>query len=257
MNKTELINYLLLNSKKTLNTISTEIGVNRSNLYLWQKGKTKPTNANINNLAHFLGFDLKWNDKDDIEIINNAEDRKTINIIKDIDNNVLIRTQQEAIELQREKIFQLKQELNNLKKLNDNRKEWNSHKSTFNLYTSLKFNQYIDKNNIADNFIQSSKRIIEGNTSSLGYSNKELTAMSAKEFMMLYHPDSIKDGIKTMELLTENSNTIISLSGIRLLKSKDGKWVTYNCKMFWERELSDSLNWLLNAYYTELITSNT
>ena len=107
MNKTELINYLLLNSKKTLNTISTEIGVNRSNLYLWQKGKTKPTNANINNLAHFLGFDLKWNDKDDIEIINNAEDRKTINIIKDIDNNVLIRTQQETIELQREKIFQL------------------------------------------------------------------------------------------------------------------------------------------------------
>ena len=107
--------------------------------------------------------------------------------------------------------------------MKNNRDDWNSNKCTFNLYTSLKFNDHIDKNNIADNFTQSSKRTIEGNTSSLGYSNKELTEMSSKEFMMLYHPDSIKDGIKTMELLSENSNTIISLSGIRLLKSKNGK----------------------------------
>ena len=256
MNKTELINYLLLNSKKNLNDISAEIGVNRSNLYLWQKGKTKPTNSNINNLAHYLGVDLKWLDKDNIEIDINPEDRKIINIKSD-NQSLLIKTQQENIKLQQEKISQLENELNSLKFFKKNRDDWNSNKCTFNLYTSLKFNDYIDKNNIADNFTQSSKRTIEGNTSSLGYSNKELTGMSAKEFMMLYHPDSIKDGIKTMELLTENSNTIISLSGIRLLKSKDGKWVTYNCKMFWERELSDSLNWLLNAYYTELITSNT
>ena len=60
-----------------------------------------------------------------------------------------------------------------------------------------------------------------------------------------------------MELLSENSNTIISLSGIRLLQSKNGKRVTYNCKMFWERESSDRLNWLLNTYYTELKISNT
>ena len=91
----------------------------------------------------------------------------------------------------------------------------------------------------------------------MGYSNNELTDMSAKDFMMLYHPDSIKDGIKTMELLSENSNTIVSLSGIRLLKSKNGNWVTYNCKMFWERDHSDINIWHLNAYYTELETSNT
>ena len=255
MNKTELINYLLLNSKKNLNDISAEIGVNRSNLYLWQKGKTKPTNSNINNLAHYLGVDLKWLDKDNIEIDINPEDRKIINIKSD-NKSLLIKTQQENIKLQQEKISQLENELNSLKFLKNNRDDWNSNKCTFNLYTSLKFNDHIDKNNIADNFTQSSKRTIEGNTSSLGYSNKELTEMSSKEFMMLYHPDSIKDGIKTMELLSENSNTIISLSGIRLLKSKNGKWITYNCKMFFERESSDRLNWILNAYYTELKTSN-
>ena len=147
--------------------------------------------------------------------------------------------------------------LKNVKKMHSIRAEWNSYKCTFNLYTSLRFKKYIDKNNIAENFTQSTKRTIEGNTISLGYSNKKLTDMSAKEFMNLYHPDSIKDGIKTMELLSENSNTIVSLSGIRLLKSKNGNWVTYNCKMFWERDNSDRNIWHLNAYYTELETSNT
>lgn len=111
MNKTELINYLLLNSKKNMNDISAEIGVNRSNLYLWQKGKTKPTNANINNLAHFLGVDLKWNDKDNIEIEKYAEDRKSFNIQNNIDNHLLVKTQNETIKLQREKISQLEKSI--------------------------------------------------------------------------------------------------------------------------------------------------
>jgi len=111
VNKTELINYLLLNSKKNLNDISEKIGVNRSNLYLWQKGKTKPTNANINNLAHFLGVDLKWNDKDNIEIEKYGEDRKTINIQNNSNNALLIKTQKETIDLQREKISQLEKSI--------------------------------------------------------------------------------------------------------------------------------------------------
>jgi len=256
MNKTELINFLLLNSKKNLNDISSEIGVNRSNLYLWQKGKTKPTNANINNLADFLGVDLEWLDKDNVEVKNFTDDRKIINLKTNVDA-LLVKTQKETIKLQREKISQLEKEVKKYKYSNKAKNKSHSNACTFNLYTSLQFKEKIDKNNITDNFIQSSERIIEGNTSSLGYSNRELSTMSAKDFMLLYHPDSIQDGLKTMELLSENSNSIISLSGVRLLKSKNGDWVTFNCKMYWERHNIDQFTWWLNAFYTELKLINT
>ena len=58
--------------------------------------------------------------------------------------------------------------------------------------------------------------------------------MSPKEFNNLYHPESINDGFKIIRLLsgTTNSNSTISLDGVSILKSKNQKWITFNCKMF-------------------------
>ena len=39
MNRQELVNYILLNSKYSIDEISSKIDVDRSNLYLWKKVK--------------------------------------------------------------------------------------------------------------------------------------------------------------------------------------------------------------------------
>ena len=88
---------------------------------------------------------------------------------------------------------------------------------------------------------QSVERKVEGNTKCLGYSIKELEHMSPKEFNDLYHPESINDGFKIISLLsgTTNSNSTISLDGVSILKSKNQKWITFNCKMLWERDFKN------------------
>ena len=78
--------------------------------------------------------------------------------------------------------------------------------------------------------------------------------IASKKFNSLYHPESINDGFKIISLLsgTTNSNSTISLDGVSILKSKNQKWITFNCKMLWERDFKNPNNWISNAYYTEL-----
>jgi len=247
MNKTQLVKHLLLNSDISLNDIATKVGVNRSNLYLWKNGKTKPTISNINNLANIFNVKLKWYKEDKVEIIEN-------NTIDDQKLDYIPKAQEKIISLQSEKITNLEKTIKRLeKKLSHGSKNLQNNR-TFNLYTSIKFKNKINADNPTENFQQSSKRTVEGNFKSLGYSKRELEKMPAQDFLKLYHPDSIKDGIKTMKILAENSNSIMSLEGIRMLKSKTGNWIVFNCKMYWERDPKNPLTWLLNAYYTELTT---
>lgn len=101
---------------------------------------------------------------------------------------------------------------------------------------------------------QSVERKVQGNTSCLGYSIKDLEQMFPSEFNNLYHPESINDGFKIVSLLsgTANSKSTIRLDGFSILKSKNHKWITFNCKMLWERDFKNPNNWISNAYYTEL-----
>ena len=46
--------------------------------------------------------------------------------------------------------------------------------------------------------------------------------------------------------------TQISLDGVSILKSKNQKWITFNCKMLWERDFKNPNNWISNTYYSEL-----
>ena len=67
MNRQELVNYILLNSKYTIDEISSKIDVDRSNLYLWKKGKSKPKVGNINKMAAITGHEIKWLNEDEID----------------------------------------------------------------------------------------------------------------------------------------------------------------------------------------------
>ena len=82
--------------------------------------------------------------------------------------------------------------------------------------------------------------------------------MSPTEFNALYHPESINDGSRIISLLSENtsSNSTISIEGVSILKSKNQKWITLNCKMLWERDFKNPNNWISNAYYTEIEPTN-
>ena len=68
MNRQELVNYILLNSKYSIDEISSRIDVDRSNLYLWKKGKSKPKVGNINKMAAITGHEIKWLNEDEIEV---------------------------------------------------------------------------------------------------------------------------------------------------------------------------------------------
>ena len=68
MNRQELVNYILLNSKYSIDEISSKIDVDRSNLYLWKKGKSKPKVGNINKMAAITGHEIKWLNEDEIEV---------------------------------------------------------------------------------------------------------------------------------------------------------------------------------------------
>ena len=78
--------------------------------------------------------------------------------------------------------------------------------------------------------------------------------MSPKSLIIYIILKVLMMGLKSLAFLsgTTNSNSTISLDGVSILKSKNQKWITFNCKMLWERDFKNPNNWISNAYYTEL-----
>lgn len=257
MNRKELVNYILLNSKYSIDEISTKIKVDRSNLYLWKKGKSKPKVDNINKMAAITGHDIKWLNEDEIEILF-SEKKKDLKNIKRNVNADIISLQSDNIYLLKEKVKMLEDELQTLKLEPSNKNNWKINFSTFNIFSFIKFKNRKDYDKPGYDIQHSTKRKVEGNTTCLGYDSKHLERMSPREFNNLYHPESINDGSKIISLLSENtsSNSTISIEGVSILKSKNQKWITLNCKMLWERDFKNPNNWISNAYYTEIEPTN-
>tara|TARA_Y100001935_G_scaffold254277_1_gene262797 strand:- start:748 stop:1521 length:774 start_codon:yes stop_codon:yes gene_type:complete len=253
MNRQELVNYILLNSKYSIDEISSKIDVDRSNLYLWKKGKSKPKVGNINKMAAITGHEIKWLNEDEIEV-KSISRKELMSDNNNSNSKEMISLQSENIRLLREKVQFLEDEIHNLKTQNTNDNNWKTNLSTFNIQSFITFKNKKDFEQPGYDIHQSVERKVEGNTKCLGYSTKELEQMSPKEFNNLYHPESINDGFKIISLLsgTTNSNSTISLDGVSILKSKNQKWITFNCKMLWERDFKNPNNWISNAYYTEL-----
>ena len=257
MNIRELVNYILLNSKYSIGEISNKIKVDRSNIYLWKKGKSKPKVENINKMAAITGHDIKWLNEDEIEILF-SEKKKDLENIKSNVNADIISLQSHNIYLLKEKVKMLEDELQTLKLEPSNKNNWKINFSTFNIFSFIKFKNRKDYDKPGYDIQHSTKRKVEGNTTCLGYDSKHLEQMSPREFNNLYHPESINDGSKIISLLSENtsSNSTISIEGVSILKSKNHKWITLNCKMLWERDFKNPNNWISNAYYTEIEPTN-
>ena len=109
MNRNELINYIILNSKISLEDIAQNIGVNRSNIYLWRTNKTTPKIEYVNKMANLAGITLKWINQDEI-IIDNI-DSDNVEMKNDSSKDKIISLQDESIKLKKEKIEALERQL--------------------------------------------------------------------------------------------------------------------------------------------------
>ena len=66
--------------------------------------------------------------------------------------------------------------------------------------------------------------------------DENLKKNSEKKLLELYHPNSLNDGVyNTMLSLSDNSNEMLSVKGLRMLKSKKGAYITFDCKAYFER----------------------
>ena len=49
--------------------------------------------------------------------------------------------------------------------------------------------------------------------------------------------------------LSDDSNNVLSVNGLRLLKSKKGDFKPFNCKAYFERDADDHSIWQMSVYY--------
>ena len=119
MNRNELINYIILNSKISLEDIAQNIGVNRSNIYLWRTNKTTPKVEYVNKMADLAGIALDWINQNNIRIIDNT-DSDNAEMKDDNSKDKIISLQDETIKLQKEKISVLEQKLSNRESTSSN-----------------------------------------------------------------------------------------------------------------------------------------
>ncbi len=88
-----------------------------------------------------------------------------------------------------------------------------------------------------------SENIVSGNTSMTGYTENELSIMSAQKWLNLYHPDSKKDIIRQSEVHHESDLEHNTYNQI-LWKAKDGVYKMYNIEVSFLRKEG-----LLRSYY--------
>ena len=251
MTRYELINFIILNSKMSLEEISQNIGVNRSNIYLWRKGKSKPKTEHINKLCEISNIDITWINKDNIEL-NNKVLASTMSNDKKQEDKKIIQLQDETIKLLKEKIDWLEKK-NKSKKSLEVPNEEKTTSCNFQIFSEIKINQKVIKSDISSSFRQLKERKVTGNTSCLGFTNKEIEKMSEKKLLELYHPNSLNDGVyNTMLSLSDNSNEMLSVKGLRMLKSKKGAYITFDCKAYFERNENDNSVWKISVYYDEI-----
>ena len=69
MDRNDIAIHLIDKSSLTIKEICNEIDIHRSNIKFWRDGVTSPKKSTINKLADFLNVQIKWNNANDVEII--------------------------------------------------------------------------------------------------------------------------------------------------------------------------------------------
>ena len=221
MNRNELINHIILNSKISLGKIAKSIGVNRSNIYLWRREKTRPKIKYVNKIAELAGVKLDWVDINNVKIIKDNE----LNVTPEksgIEKSKLISLQDKTIKLQIEKIELLEKELKK--------------------QSSLIRPAYHFK--IKGGYIQETNTWydakITGDISMLGFSRDELNSMLKKEnnnpneWFNRYHPDSF-ESLKTAIWEKTNSDYFHINWNHMMWKNKHNQYLCFNIDMFYDK----------------------
>ena len=221
MNRNELINYIILNSKISLEDIAQIIGVNRSNIYLWRTNKTTPKIEYVNKMANLAGITLKWINQNEIIIENTDSDYTEMK--NDNSKDKIISLQDETIKLQKEKIEELERKLNS-KSSNKN--------PAYHFEIRGKYIQKTDRWHDAK---------ISGDISMLGFSQVEIENILKMEngnpegWINRYHPDSYErlHGINWQN--TKSDYQHISWKHM-MWKNKNGQYLCFNIQMHYDRK---------------------
>ena len=219
MNRNELINYIILNSKVSLEDIAQNIGVNRSNIYLWRTNKTTPKIEHVNKMANLAGITLKWINQDEI-IISNTDSDDT-GMKNDSNQDKIISLQDETIKLQKEKIESLERKLNNKISIKNP------------AYHFEIRGKYIQK---TDTWYDAK---ISGDISMLGFSKDEINDILKMEnnnpegWINRYHPDSYKRLHDINWQNTKSDYHHISWKHM-MWKNKNGQYLCFNIEMHYD-----------------------
>lgn len=219
MNRNELINYIILNSKVSLEDIAQNIGVNRSNIYLWRTNKTTPKIEHVNKMANLAGITLKWINQDEI-IISNTDSDDT-GMKNDSNKDKIISLQDETIKLQKEKIESLERKLNNKISIKNP------------AYHFEIRGKYIQK---TDTWYDAK---ISGDISMLGFSKDEINDILKMEnnnpegWINRYHPDSYKRLHDINWQNTKSDYHHISWKHM-MWKNKNGQYLCFNIEMHYD-----------------------
>ncbi len=247
--KFKILRTLLNQSQKEL---ASTLGISNSSLYLYEAGKRDPRSSLLVKIDKLIKENMETNRVQDDSLDRVLQSHGTT----ETRSSDVIELQRENILLLKEKIQNLEKRLNILKNQRDKNVIVNEQTSTFNLETSFIIHENEESDLVTDNIKRSGNGIFSGNTLCLGYTPEEMTKMSTKEVHSLYHPQSQKDGMKTLMLLNEDTNNVLSVDGHRILQSKDGTWVTFDCHMVFERNRKNRQEWLMRAYFKKLAGDN-
>ena len=221
MNRNELINYIILNSKISLEDIAQNIGVNRSNIYLWRTNKTTPKIEYVNKMANLAGITLKWINQDEI-IIDNADSNYT-EMKNDSSKDKIISLQDTTIKLQKEKIEALEKQLNGKSSFKN---------PAYHFEIRGKYSQKTDTWYDAK---------ISGDISMLGFSKDEINDILKMEnnnpegWINRYHPDSYERLHDINWQNTKSDYQHISWKHM-MWKNKNGQYLCFNIEMHYDRK---------------------
>ena len=112
-----------------------------------------------------------------------------------------------------------------------------------------------DYENQRDVHHENNKWITTGDVSMLGYTLKEWNKFTPRENMMRLHPESLQETMKIKDLLKKNNKLLVHLKGIRMMKSKAGKYVNMMVEYYFTKEKQSDKYWNSTLYFTH-ISSN-
>lgn len=86
-----------------------------------------------------------------------------------------------------------------------------------------------------------------GDASVLGYDREYLKKIGQIDFFLLYHNDCVDEIAIQMEHLEKTEDQQFYTKGIRLIKSKDGKYKTFDTWIYYTRE--NGTTWFVDAFF--------